>query len=207
MIHEPGSIHACLRTTADDAWRLYCALEQEVPERQARGFDPARPSYQRRSAAAANWNSVAAELTIEFHRKIRALESSLNERVVGATKHRGPSDTNTRRAIDAVVSLCETIDTSDVLGVLNYLTHFTRRATTYFDPAKGLHRLPRNPGEKEHCCPYCGNKTMRWNPARGIAVCVLPTCLNEGGKRPRWSAEFTLTEDQLVFRWDEVDAA
>lgn len=206
MIHEPGSVHACLRTTADDAWRLYCALEQEIPERQAKGFDLARPSYQRRSAASSPWNSVAAELTIEFHRKIRAFESTLNERVVGATKHRGPSHTNTWHAINGVVNLCETIDKADVLGVLNYLTHWVRRAHTYFDPAKGLHRLPRNPGEKEHRCPYCQNKTMRWSPTRGKAVCILPTCENDLGMRPQWFAEFDIIGEQLIFRWDEEAA-
>lgn len=206
MIHEPGSLHACLRTAADDAWRLYCALEQEIPERQATGFDPARPSYQRRSVAAANWNSVAAELTLEFHTKIRALESSLNERVAGSTKRRGASDANTRYAIDAVVNLCEAIDPADVLGILRYLTRFTRRATTYFDPSDGLRRLPRNPGEKEHRCPYCGNKTMRWNPARGKAVCILPTCENDLGVRPRWFVRFEVMDNQLIFRWDEEEA-
>lgn len=208
MIHEPGSLRARLRTTADHAFRLYCALEYDVPHRQVTGPDHAAIAHHRRSVAPIPWNSVAAELTIEFHAEIRRLEIHLKERVSGAYgKRRGSSDTNTRYAVDSVVSLCEGCEDDAALAVLNYLTRWVRRADTYYRPEGGLHRLPREPREKELPCPYCQCKTMRWNPARGLAVCVNPTCRNTHGERPRWSAEFTVLGDQIIFRWDEMETA
>jgi hypothetical protein len=208
MIHEPGSLRARLRTTTDQAWRLYCALELAVPHRQVTGPDQAAISRQRRVVAPIPWNSVAAELTLEFNEEIRRLEVHLKERIIGGyPARRGSSSTNTRLAADSVVNLCETIADSDVLGVLNYLATWTRRAENVFNPDGALHRLPRTPGEKEPPCPYCQCKTMRWNPARGLAVCVNPTCRNGEDQRPRWTAEFTIRGEDLAFHWDEVKAA
>lgn len=208
MDHEPGSIHARLRDTAETAWRLYCALEVTVPHRRSNGYDAGKGAHQRLSVAPIPWNSVAAELTLEFHHEVRRLESHLKERITGGyPKRRGSSSANTRFAINSVVNLCTTSDDSTVLGVLTYLTTWTRRADTTFRPEHGLHRLPRQPGEGEARCPYCRYTTMRWTPALGIAVCVNPACRNEAGHRPRWTAELTCLGDQLTFRWDELEAA
>lgn len=208
MIHEPGSLRARLRTTADHALSLHWALELAVPHRQVTGEYQAPIPHHRRSVAPIPWNSVAAELTLEFHNEIRRLETHLKEHITGGyPRRRGSSDDNTRYAVDSVVNLCEMRDDSDVLAILNFLTGWTRRAEVYFNPAGGLHRLPREPGEKETPCPYCQHKTMRWNPARGVAVCVNPLCRNHNDQRPRWCAEFTITASGLAFHWDEVDAA
>lgn len=208
MIHEPGSVRARLRTTTDHAWRLYCALELAVPYKQVTGPDQARVSQQRRNVAPIPWNSVAAGLTLEFAEGIRRLEVHLKERVIGGyPARRGSSSANTRLAANSVVNLCETCDDSDVLGVLHYLAAWTRRAETYFNPDGGLHRLPREPGQRETPCPYCDCKTMRWNPSRGLAVCVNPVCRNANAQRPRWSAEFIVNDGLLVFRWDELGEA
>lgn len=209
MIHEPGSIRARLRTTADQARRLNSALELEVPHRQVRGSSHGQISRQKRPVAPIPWNSVAAELTIEFAYEIRRMETHLKERITGGyPRRRGSSSINTHHAVDSVVNLCEACSDGDVLGILNYLTGWARRAETYFDPGGGLHRLPREPGQGEPRCPYCQRKCMRWNPARALAVCVNPDCRNSDGQRPRWSAEFTVTDSQLTFRWDEMgDAA
>jgi len=209
MIHEPGSIRARLRTTADHAWRLNCALELVVPHPQVTGGgNQGEISRQRRASAPIPWNSVAAELTIEFQNQVRRLEVHLKERIIGGyPQRRGSSSANTRLAINSVVNLCETCDDSDVLGVLSYLLTWSRRAERYFNPEGGLHRLPREPGQQETRCPYCDCKTMRWSPSIGVAVCVNPVCHNQDGKRPRWSAEFTATGGQLVFHWDELGRA
>lgn len=208
MIHEPGSLRARLRTTADQAFRLNCALELAVPHKKVTGPDQAAIPQHRRSVAPAPWNSVAAELTLEFHAEVRRLEVHLKERITGGyPRRRGSSQANTARAVDSVVNLCETCDDTTVLAVLSYLATWSRRAEIYFNPEGGLYRLPREPGEKELPCPYCEHKTMRWNPARGIAVCVNPACRTTDGQRPRWVAEFTILGDQLTFRWDEMGAA
>lgn len=207
MIHEPGSLRARLRTTADQALRLHQALEAVIPHRQVTGEYRPAISHQRRPVAPIPWNSVAAELTLEFHTEIRRLEIHLKERVTGGyLQRRGSSSVNTRYATDSVVNLCERLDDNDVLGVLNSLAAWVRRAETYYRPEGGLRRLPREPGEKEMACPYCQHKSMRWKPSLGIAVCVRPTCYNDDGQRPRWLAEYTLTETGPAFRWDEMKA-
>jgi hypothetical protein len=208
VIHEPGSLHARLNGSAQHAWRLYCALELEIPHRQSTSSGQERITQHRRSTTPIPWNSVAAELTLEFHTEIRRLESHLKERLTGGyPKRRGSSSTNTRYAIDSVVKLCTTSDTVTVLGVLSYIATWTRRADTVFNPQNGLHRLPRQPGEGEARCPYCKRDTMRWNPPTGQAVCVNPYCKTDDGQRPRWAVQFTLIDDQLAFRWDEMEAA
>jgi hypothetical protein len=207
MIHEPGSPHARLRIGADHAWRLYCALELDIPYRQSTGGGR-ETGQQRRVVAPIPWNSVAAELTLEFHQEIRRLESHLKERIVGGyPRRRGSSSANTRYAIESVVNLCETCDTSTVLGVLGYITTWGSRAETFFNPEGGLRRLPRQPGEGEARCPYCRSDTMRWNPSRGVAVCVNPACKNHDGQRPRWTAAFIVADNLMVFRWDELETA
>lgn len=209
MTHEPGSIRARLHTSIDNAWHLYCALELAVPHRPTVVDNAGGGGKRKPSTSAIPWNSVAAGLTLEFHAKIRALESSLNYGLTGATKHRGSSHANTRYAAEAVTKLCETRDDNIVLGVLSWIDGWNRRADAVFNPQHGLYRLPRQPGEGEARCPYCQYKTMRWNPARGLAVCVNPTCRNTDDQRPRWTAEFIVLGGQLVFRWDEIteDAA
>jgi hypothetical protein len=208
MTHKPGSLHARLRETADHAWGLYCALEYTIPHRSTKGPDQGRPVHHKLSHSTYPGNSVASNLTNEFHRQIRRMESHLAERIIGGyPKRRGSSNANTRRAIDAVVNYCETSDDATIIGTLGYLTAWNRRAENVFNPEGGLHRLPRQPGEGEARCPYCKRPTMRWNPARGIAVCVHPQCYNTDGHRPRWSAEYIVLGGQLVFRWDEMQEA
>jgi hypothetical protein len=207
MTHEPGSPHARLREYADHAWRLYCALETEIPYRKSAGSGQEK-IRQHRVVAPVPWNSVAAELTLEFHSEIRRLEVHLKERVIGGyPRRRGSSGANTRRAIDSVVDLCTTTDQETIHGILGFLMKWSSRAETVFTPENGLHRLPRQPGEKEARCPYCEHTTMRWNPHNGRAVCVNPACRNHSGQRPHWTAEFTPTRHGLIFRWDEQEAA
>lgn len=153
-------------------------------------------------------NYVAIELTHEFAGEIRRFEVHLKERIIGSyPQRRGSSDTNTRKAIDSVINLCETGDNVTVLGVLSYIATWTRRAENVFTPQNGLHRLPRQPGEGEARCPYCSFQSMRWHPASGVAVCIRPACRDTDGQRPRWTAEYTPIGDQLVFHWREQQEA
>ena len=147
-------------------------------------------------------------LTLDFANEIRRLEVQLKGRLTGGYhQRRGPSDANTRHAIDSVVDCCETSDNVTILGVLSYIVTWTRRAETYFTPQNGLYRLPRQPGEGEARCPYCSFTTMRWHPQKGTAVCIKPDCLNTDGQRPRWTAVPTTLAGQLVFHWQEQEAA
>lgn len=206
MKHEPGSIRARLHTSVETAWHLYCALEHQVPHKRVTGASVGG-GKQKLSASTIPWDSVSAGLTLEFHVKVRGLESSLNEHVVGNTKHRGSSTANTRFAVESIEKLCTITDDDTVVGILSWFDGFNRRADAVFRPENGLYRLPRQPGVGEDRCPYCQYKTMRWQPARGQAVCVNPGCRNTDGQRPRWSAEFVVLGGQLVFRWDEMEDA
>lgn len=207
MTQEPGSIRARLGASINTAWGLYCALELAVPHRQTVVDNAGGGGKRKPSASAIPWNSVAAGLTLEFHAKVRSLESGLNEQVVGVTKRRGSSRANTRYATEAIARLCTVCDDTTVLGVLGYFDSWSRRADAVFRPEHGLYRLPRQPGEGENPCPYCQYKTMRWNPSRGQAICVNPGCRTPDGQRPRWTAVFTILGDQLVFHWTETEEA
>jgi hypothetical protein len=208
MTHEPGSPHASLRENADQAWQLYCTLGRMVPYRESTSGGQGEIVRQKRTVAPIPWNTAAAELTIEFHNEIRRLEVHLKERVIGGyPRRRGSSNANTKYAIESVVNLCETTDNETLHGVLGYLTGWNRRTDRILHPERGLHRLPRQPGENEARCPYCHAPTLRWSPAQGIAVCVRPACRNTNGQRPRWTADFTPTSNGPVFHWTEQEAA
>ena len=142
-------------------------------------------------------------LVTELDADIRRFEVRLREKVTGVLGgRRGSSRKNTQHALKSVANLAEAVDDQTVLGVLNTLTRWTARADTVFDPDKGLHRIPREPGEKEMRCPYCVYQTMRWHPASGIAVCINPECLTDNGARPRWAVEYTVVDDELKFTWE-----
>jgi hypothetical protein len=137
------------------------------------------------------------------------METALKWSVLSITggPRRGPSRANTQLALNSVVNLVETAPDEQALGVLNYLDAWTRRAEALLDPSKALRRLPREPGQKEACCPYCSNHTMRWNPAIGTVICINPACTNDNGVRPRWAARYCVLGDTLQFTWEEAEAA
>jgi hypothetical protein len=81
---------------------------------------------------------------------------------------------------------------------------WVRRADTVFSPELAIHRMPRNPGEAEHRCPWCTYQTMRWRPVKGIAFCVNPSCRNDDGRRPQWIVEYSVVDDHMEFFWREL---
>lgn len=145
---------------------------------------------------------------MELHAEVRRLETHLKELVTGGfPARRGNSASNTSYALKALTHLAEAVDDQTALSVLNTVDRWNRKADNVFNPEHGLHRIPREPGEKEMRCPYCEFQTMRWNPGVGVIVCINPTCRTENGVRPRWSAEFVLREDVLQFTWQPLAAA
>lgn len=123
------------------------------------------------------------------------------------TRRRGGSRNNTRAALQAVAILTDAVDDQIALSALIVIDRWNRQASAVLHPEKGLHRVPREPGENELRCPYCTYQTMRWHPATGIVVCVNPECVNGEGHRPRWSAEFTIDGEVLQFSWVEMKEA
>lgn len=207
MVHKPGSLHARLKDATEQAWRLYCALEVAIPHPET-GGDDIRTSHQKLVASTIPWNSMAAGLVLELHIEVRRMEVHLREKVTGQlAARRGGSQDNTRYALKALANLTEAVDDQTTLSVLNMLDRWNRKADTVFRPENGLHRIPREPGQKELRCPYCAFQTMRWNPGIGVIVCVNPECRNENDVRPRWTAEFIIKDDVLQFSWETLGEA
>ncbi len=145
---------------------------------------------------------------LDLHEESRRLETHLKEKVSGALgSRRGGSHDNTRYALSSISSLAEAVDDTTVLGILKSLSRWTRRAEAFFVPEKGLHRLPRQPKEKEARCPWCSYQTMRWHPSTGIVVCVNPHCVTDQDVRPRWCADFVVNDEGLEFSWREMETA
>lgn len=208
MTHEPGSLRARLKDSSAHAWRLYCALELIIPYQESSRSAQVAIRRQRLTASPIPWNATAAGLAMEFHAEVRRLEVHLAERISGSlSKRRGGSPDNTRYALLALSNLAERVDDQTVLSVLNTLDRWNRKADAAFHPEKGLHRIPREPGQGEMRCPYCTFQTVRWLPATGIIVCINPECHTDAGVRPRWIADFVLDGDDLQFSWQPIGQA
>lgn len=200
MHADPGSLRERLKSSTQSAWRMYCALEVMLPFKEASQGEPI--SRQKLTASTIPWHAPAAHLIHDFHTEIRRLEVNLKAEVSGIRGvRRGGSDRNTELALKSIVNLSEAVDDQTVNGVLNFFDRWLRRAEAVFSPDKGLHRVPREPGEEELRCPWCEYQTMRWQPSTGILVCINPECRTGDGVRPRWIAAYELVSDQLSFTW------
>ncbi len=200
MRADPGSPQERLRESIEKAWRLYCALEVMLPYKEAGHGEPI--SRQKLTASTIPWHGAAAGLIHDFYAEVRRIEVNLKAHITGIRGiRRGGSDGNTRMALQSIANFAVSEDTQTVVGVLGYIDSWIRKAEGVFNPDLGLHRLPREPEEKEMRCPYCEYLTMRWQPATGIIVCVNPECRNGDGARPRWLAEYAVSGDELQFTW------
>lgn len=208
MTHVPGSIRARLQDSTLHAWRLYCALELLIPYREATRNEQIRVKRQRLVASTIPWHNTAAGLTLELHTEVRRLEVHLKEQISGSlSRRRGGSANNTLCALQAISVLTDAVDDQNALSVLLVIDRWIHRAAAVLNPEKGLHRVPRAPGEGELRCPYCAFQTMRWHPATGIVVCINPECTTGDGVRPRWMAQFRTQGEELQLFWEPVGAA
>lgn len=210
MTSDPGNLRACLKARTDHAWRLYCALETVIPYQESKQFGQPVIHRQRLVASTVSWHTSAAMMVTELDAEIRRLEAHLKETVSGVlTGRRGGSARNTRYALKSVANLVHAPAVGDdmVLGVLNSIDRWVRRADAVLTPENGLHHIPREPGDAEIKCPYCAFRTMRWQPATGIAVCVNPNCVNEKGVRPRWQMELAFADERLHVTWEMCEVA
>lgn len=183
---------------------MYCALEVMIPNKEPGRGEPI--SRQKLTASPIPWHGAAAGLVMDYHAEVRRLEVNLRAEVSGVRgTRRGGSDRNTQLALGSIVNLCEAIDDQMVSGVLGYFDRWLKRTEAVFNPERGLHRLPREPGEEEMRCPWCEYQTMRWQPATGIIICVNPECRTSEGIRPRWRADYELVDDETKFVWNPMD--
>lgn len=203
MHADPGSLRERLKNSTQEAWRLYCALEVMLPYKEAGRGQPI--SRQKLTASTIPWHGTAAGAVHDFYAEVRRLEVNVRASITGIRGiRRGGSDGNTKMALQSIVNFSHSVDDQTVLGVLNYIDSWIRRARAVFNPDMGLHRLPRQPEEQEMRCPWCEYQTMRWQPATGIIVCINPECRNDQGQRPRWQADYQVAGDNLQFTWTSI---
>jgi hypothetical protein len=203
MRADPGSLRERLKSSTDQAWKLYCALNAVIPFKEASKGQ--RISRQKLTASTIPWHGSAAGLVTDFYAEVRRLEVNLKAAVTGIRGvRRGGSDGNTRMALQSIVNLSFSVDDQTVLGILGFVDRWIRQANAVFNPDLGLHRLPRTPGEKDMRCPWCEYQTMRWQPATGIIVCINPECTTDEGVRPRWRADYEIVGDEMLFTWNEL---
>lgn len=203
MRADPGSLQERLKSSIENSWRLYCALEVMLPYKEASRGQPI--SRQKLTASTIPWHGTAAGLIHEYYAEVRRLEVNLKASVTGIRGvRRGGSDGNTLMALRSISNLSVSVDDQTLLGVLGYFTGWANKAEAVFNPDLGLHRIPRQPGESDLRCPWCEYQTMRWQPATGIIVCVNPECLNDEGVRPRWQAAYEVAGDEMQFTWEPV---
>lgn len=201
MISDPGSLRARVHDATLNAWRMYVILGAIVPQQERASTE--RISRQRRVSSTVPWNARAAHLTQELHSEVRRIEVHLKAALTGVHGvRRGGSDANTRFALKSIARLVETSNDQAVLGIASYLDGWVRRAEAVLHPDRGLHRLPRAPGEGEARCPYCTRHTLRWQPLTGIVICVNPACRDTEDNRPRWKAALTFTDSGMDFTWE-----
>lgn len=203
MHADPGSLRERLKSSTQEASRLYYGIESMLPYKEVRLGQPL--SRQKLTASTIPWHGQAAAVFYEFHAEIRRLEVNMRGSVSGLFgSRRGGSDRNTELALKAIVNLAEAVDDQTVAGVLSFFDRWIRRAQAVFSPDLGLHRIPREPGGPEMRCPYCEYDTLRWQPATGVMVCVNPECHTADGVRPRWFADYELADEQMRFVWREM---
>lgn len=204
MHADPGSLRERLKSSINEAWNLYCALEVMLPFKEASKGQPI--SRQKLTASTIPWHGTAAGLIHDFYAEVRRLEVNLKSMITGIHGvRRGGSDGNTKMALQSIVNLSYAVDDQTVLGVLNYISKWARQAQAVFNPDMGLHRIPRAPGEGEMRCPWCEYQTMRWQPATGSIICVNPECRTDKDIRPRWQASYDIVGDETRVVWEAID--
>jgi hypothetical protein len=131
------------------------------------------------------WNSQAAHLVMDLHAKARDFEASLNYQVCGRYPVRGVSSRSTWLALYHLTDLMEAVADREVTVVLVGLRGWTGQAEVVLGQAEPVRRLPREFGQAEQVCMWCGYKTLRCYSATGSVFCVNPECFDADGEKPK----------------------
>jgi hypothetical protein len=151
------------------------------------------------------WHAPVAHAHTDLHSLSRKLERELRQDLGLPQRARGGSDGNTVRALNAIGRLCEKADDFTVRMYIRELERWSGKASVALGIREFPRRLPRNPGQPEMPCPWCGNRTLRMHPlnqdGKGEVRCVNPGCRDEAGRRPAASLEYFGGEWGL--RWQD----
>ncbi len=149
------------------------------------------------------WHAPVANAIMDLHAMAREMEAWLRLSQGLPKRRRGDSSKNTGVALENVIRLSEAAADATVRGHTRELNGWGRRASIALGQAEVPKRLPRQPGEPEHKCPWCKNHTLRMYPM-GLRKdehirCINPGCKDEEGRKP--TAQLEYFQDEWVLRW------
>jgi len=148
------------------------------------------------------WNAPVAHLVLELHALARYLENDLRDLVGMRWIARGGDDANTVFALEAIVNLAEAV-TQDrwLLKPTHDLDGWCSRSLVVLGERDVPQRLPRNVGQPEARCPYCGCHTLRFWSSRGEVRCVNPACRDDDDRRPAARMDYSIVAQSWVLAW------
>lgn len=194
------SVRGRLREAVEDSLELNGRLEAiiAVPTSKLGGggtrgkFDRSQPP----------WNAPVAHLVLELHSGARVLEAELRALLNLSPQWRGGDDANTRFALLAALNLAEAVTEDGLLDEpTRWLNGWRARALVVLGERDLPHRLPRDVGQPEPRCPYCGCLTLRFWATLGEVRCVNPGCLDGAERRPVARMEYSVVVRDWVLAW------
>lgn len=149
------------------------------------------------------WASSVANCILDLHADSREMEEWLRVSLELPYRHRGGSSANTRKALESVIRLAETVDDHVVKEYTRKLDRWCKRALVALGIIEAPGRIPRLPGENEPACPWCANHTLRMFPVAGLIKCVTPKCFDEEGRKPEARMEYSPYVGDFVLVWQD----
>lgn len=149
------------------------------------------------------WHAPVANVYLDFHALSRKIERDLRYELGLPARYRGCSDGNTRKALEAAISLCEKADDFAVRVNTREIDNWSRRASIALGLTEIPKRLPRSPGNPEPKCPFCHMRTLRSKWLDGEIYCINPACKDEAGNKPKARMEYSAFVDDWVIMWQD----
>ena len=149
------------------------------------------------------WNAGIANAIMDLHALAREMENILQLRNGNPLRDRGGSDGNTRLALLAILRLAEAADDGTVRDKTRELEGWCRRAQVALGVTEQPRRLPRSEGHPEPKCPFCEAHTLRMIPLRGLIFCIVPSCKDEQGRKPKAELKFSPNVGEILLTWQD----
>ncbi len=149
------------------------------------------------------WCAPVANAVMDLHAQAREAEGCLRISLKLPYRDRGGSDGNTRRAMEAILRLCEGADDGAVRANVKWIESWCRRASIALGEKEIPCRLPRIEGRPEPACPWCKNRTLRMEPLKGVVRCVNPACRDPDGSKPVARLEYSKFTAQMELIWQD----
>lgn len=152
------------------------------------------------------WHAPVANAITDLHALSREMEAWLRLSQGLPRRERGGSSENTRKALENVIRLSEAAQDGTVKDHTRQLDRWGRQANAALGESEMPKKLPRQPGEPERKCPFCGNHTLRMlplqlNPSGEHVKCMNGNCKDDDGNRPFARVEYFQSE--WVLRWQD----